>query len=95
MCDKLSCRSRTPVRAPVYQGFVLQKELEKRASKESAVSASSGFRRVLEHIAAVRVPLVGHNCAFDLLHTTDKFFEPLPQVKLVVAPLFLVRSANV
>eukprot|EP00301_Raphidiophrys_heterophryoidea_P024963 c8258_g1_i1.p1 GENE.c8258_g1_i1~~c8258_g1_i1.p1 ORF type:complete len:285 (-),score=51.31 c8258_g1_i1:92-946(-) len=59
----------------------MQPEGDRQLHRDSQkrVTSQIGFRGCLDLLSASRVPIVGHNMFLDMLHTYDKFFQPLPQ----------------
>ncbi|KAG1169818.1 hypothetical protein G6F70_008105 [Rhizopus microsporus] len=50
---------------------------EQRKAKLQKTSALN-FRTIIEAIGDAKCPVVAHNAAFDILHTTDQFWQYLP-----------------
>jgi CAF1 family ribonuclease len=48
------------------------------AEVDTLIDEAIGFRKVIDVITRHKVPVVGHNCLLDLLHTSSKFLGPLP-----------------
>ena len=64
----------------VYQNKAdLQKEqLSSLELEMQRIDHQIGVRNLFDSISARRIPLVGHNCFYDLLHTHQSFYEEVP-----------------
>ena len=52
---------------------------KKLKGKEQELEEKIGARHVVDALVKARVPVVGHNCFFDLLHLHEAFFDSLPE----------------
>jgi len=63
---------------PAVQTAKLERTNAWLLKQQHSVASTVGVRRIIDAIAAARLPVVGHNCYLDLMHVYAKFVGDLP-----------------
>ena len=56
-----------------------KEQIESAHSELAQVSSALGVRQLFDLITERKLPLIGHNCFFDILHAFHHFYEDLPE----------------
>ena len=57
---------------------LFQEQLLSLEAEMDKIDTELGARHLFDTLSKFKTPLVGHNCFYDLLHTYQSFYEPVP-----------------
>lgn len=60
--------------------------------KLSLLNKMMGIKYLMKLISKLKKPIIGHNCALDILILSNQFFTPLPGQCIYIVNIFIYLS---